>query len=198
VRALRSDYQWSDTTYFEVWAGYWWFYAMVVAAFLVLFLRRVSAMRRQIAQEPGKPENSGAPMTVASRVAMIAGIYVAMFSAMVYLAFKAHDWLAGAILLGAVIAMVGWQLLHVGRLVDMAAWKAVTRRLVLGFAVILLVLNWRLGSWITTYRGVDLAVIHGLLPAWMIPVATLTLVVWVGALVVLTRPGRGVSGARER
>ena len=40
-------------------------------------------------------------MTLASRVAMVAGVYVAMFSALIYLAFKAHDLLAGAILLGS-------------------------------------------------------------------------------------------------
>ena len=137
-------------------------------------------------------------MTVASRVAMIAGIYVAMFSALIYLAFKAHDWLAGAILLGAVILMVGWQLVHVKRLVSMAAWAAVTRRLVLGWAVILVVLNWRLGSWLAVYRGVDVAVIHGLLPVWVMPVATLTLLVWIGAVMAMTRVVQDGNGAAGR
>ena len=31
---------------------------------------------------------------------------------------------------------------------------------------------------------------HGLLPAWAIPAASLTLVVWIGVLVALTRPRR--------
>ena len=130
-------------------------------------------------------------MTLASRVAMVAGIYVAMFSALIYLAFKAHDWLAGAILLGAMIVLGGWHLFHVNSRDYLAGWRRATRRLVLGWAVILLLLNWRLGSWLAAYRGVDLAVIHGLFPAWLIPMATLILVVWIGALVAWTRPGRG-------
>ncbi len=191
VEVLRRGYAWSDTTSFEVMAAFYWFYAMVVGTFIVLIMRRAASMRRQIEQEPGKRESSGAPMTLASRVAMVVGIYVAMFSALIYLAFKAHDWLAGVILLGTMIVLGGWHLFHVNSRDALAGWRRATRRLVLGWAVILLLLNWRLGSWLAAYRGVDLAVIHGLLPAWVIPVATLILVVWIGALVAWTRPGRG-------
>jgi RNA polymerase sigma factor (sigma-70 family) len=190
VQALRHGYAWSDATYFEVVGGFWWFYAMVVGTFIVFFLRRAAAMRRQIEQEPGKPEASGAPTTFASRVAMVAGIYLAMFSALIYLAFKAHDWLAGAILLGAMVVLGGWHLVYVGTRDGLAGWKRATRRIVLAWVVILVVLNWRLGGWLAAYRGADLAVIHGLLPEWALPVATLTLAVWIGALVALTRPER--------
>jgi RNA polymerase sigma factor (sigma-70 family) len=196
VRALRHEYGWSDAKYFAVVVGFWWFYAMVVAGFLVLFLRRAASMRRQIALEPGKPESSGAPLTAASRIAIVAGIYVAMFSAMIYLAFSAHDWLAGAILLGAMIVLGGWQLHYMRSRDGAAAWRAMTRRLVLAWAVILVMLNWRLGGWVAAARGVDVAVMHGLLPAWAIPVATLTLLVWIGALVAWTRPGRGADAER--
>jgi len=195
VQALRQGYAWTDPTHFAVMTGFYWFYAMAVETFIVLFLRRGAAMRRQIEQEPGKPESSGAPLTLASRVAMVAGIYVAMFSALIYLAFKAHDWLAGAVLSGAMIVLGGWHVLYVGSRDGLAGWRRATRRLVLAWAVILVVLNWRLGGWLAAYRGVDVAVIHGLLPAWVIPVATLTLVVWIGALVALTRPRREGSRA---
>jgi len=121
---------------------------------------------------------------------MVAGIYLAMFSALIYLAFKAHDWLAGAILLGAMVVLGGWHLVYVGTRDGLAGWKRATRRIVLAWVVILVVLNWRLGGWLAAYRGADLAVIHGLLPEWALPVATLTLAVWIGALVALTRPER--------
>jgi RNA polymerase sigma factor (sigma-70 family) len=190
VRALRHGYAWGDPTYFAVMVAFWWFYAMVCGTFIVLFLRRAAAMRRQIEQEPGKPESSGAPITLASRVAMVAGIYVAMFSALIFLAFKAHDWLAVAILLGAMIVLGGSHLLCVGSRDGLAGWRAATRRLVLAWAVILAVLSWRLEGWLAAYRGIDLAGIHGLLPAWAIPMATLTLVAWIGVVVALTRPRR--------
>ena len=85
----------------------------------------------------------------------------------------------------------GWHLLHVCSREDLAGrnWRTI-RRFVLGWAVILVVLNLRLGGWMAAYRGVDLAAIHRLLPAWVIPMATLTLLVWIGALVGLTRPRR--------
>jgi RNA polymerase sigma factor (sigma-70 family) len=191
VRALRHGYAWSDTGYFEVLAGYWWFYAMVVAWFIVRFMRRAAALRRQIEREPGKPESSGAPTTLASRVAMVAGIYVAMFSALIYLALKAHDWLGGGILAGTMIVLGGWNLFYVNVRDGLTGWKAAARGMALGWAVILAVLNWRLGGWLAAYRGVDLGVIHGLLPGWVMPLGTVTLVVWIGVLVGLTRPGRG-------
>ena len=189
-RHCAMEIAWSDPTSYAVVAGFWWIYAMVVAGFIVIFLRRGAAMRRQIEQEPGIPESSGAPMTLASRVAMVAGVYVAMFSALIYLAFEAHDRLAGAILLGAMIVLGGSHLLHVNSRDDLAAFRRTIRRFVLGWAVIFVVLNLRLGGWLAAYRGVDLDLIHRLLPAWVIPVATLTLLVWIGALVGLTRPRR--------
>ncbi len=198
VRGLRNEFAWSDATYFAAMMGLYWFYAMVVAGFIVLFLRRAAAMRRQIEQEPGIKENSGAPVTLASRVAMVAGIYVAMFSALIYLAFKAHDWLACGVLLGAMVLLGGWNLLSVNSRDDMAGLKRTIRGMVLGWSMVLVVLNLRLGGWLAAYRGVDLAVIHGLLPGWVLPAATLTLVLWIGVLVGLTRPGSNETEATGR
>jgi hypothetical protein len=190
VRALRHVYAWSDPTDFAVMVAFWWFYAMVCGTFVVLFLRQTLAMRRQIALEPGTPESSGAPTTLATRVVMVAGIYVAVFSALIFLAIKAHDWLAGAILSGAMVVLCGWNLFYVSCRDVVAGTKAATRGLALGFAVVLAVLSWRLEGWLAVFRGVDSAVIHGLLPAWMIPTATLTLVTWIGVVVALTRQRR--------
>ena len=129
-------------------------------------------------------------MTLASAVAMVAGCYVAMFSALIYLALKAHDMLASAILFGAMIVLGGWHLIYVCSREALEGRKLATQRFVVGWAVILAVLNLRLGGWMAAYRAVDLAAIHQLLPAWVIPMATLTLLVWIGALVALTRPRR--------
>ncbi len=187
VQVLRHKFAWSDPTSYAVGAGFWWIYGMVVAGFIVIFLRRSAAMRRQIEQEPGIPENSGVPMTLASTVAMVTGIYVALFSALIYLAFKAHDMLASAILLGAMIVLCGWHLVYVCSREALEGRKLATQRFVVGWVVILMVLNLRLEGWLAAYRGVDLAVIQRLLPAWVIPMATLTLLVWIGMLITLTR-----------
>ncbi len=189
--AVRArGYAWSDPAYFAVMVTFWWFYAMVCGTFVVLFLRRTVAMRKQIAQQPGKPESSGAPTTLSSRVAMVAGIYVAMFSAFIFLAFKAHDWLACTILSGTMIVLAGSHLIHVNSPDALEGLRRTMRRFVLGWAVILAVLCWRMEGWLAVFRGVDSAGMHELLPAWMIPAASLTLVVWIGLLVALTRPRR--------
>jgi hypothetical protein len=53
---------------------------------------------------------------------------------------------------------------------------------------ILLILNWRLDRWLAVILGSDLTGAHRFLPMWIIHLSTLVLVIWIGVLVILTRP----------
>lgn len=79
MQTLRQRYAWSGQTFLWAMTGFWWFYSILAAAYVVFFIRRVKALRRQIEQEPGVPETTGAPLTFESALAVIAGIYVASF-----------------------------------------------------------------------------------------------------------------------
>jgi hypothetical protein len=59
--------------------------------------------------------------------------------------------------------------------------------------IALTILNLRLNLSLAAFRGVDIAEIHRLLPVWAVPLATLTLLIWTGVLVALTKPPRPAS-----
>jgi len=74
-----------------------------------------------------------------------------------------------------------------------AAIRAAIGHVALLWGIILLMLNLRLNQWMATFRGTNLADFHRILPEWAIPLATLTLLIWVGILVALTKPRRPAS-----
>jgi hypothetical protein len=71
-----------------------------------------------------------------------------------------------------------------------AATRAIAGHLALAWAVILAILNLRLDKWEASLHGMDLAAMHRLLPVWTIPLLTLALLIWVGVMLVLTKPER--------
>ena len=65
--------------------------------------------------------------------------------------------------------------------------RATAGQLALVWGVILVVLNLRLEVWEASLRGLDLATMHRLLPAWVIPLLALALVLWFGILLAVTK-----------
>ncbi len=65
----------------------------------------------------------------------------------------------------------------------------------LAWGVILLILNVRLETWLASFHGISLAEMHRLLPGWVIPLLTLTVVGWVGLLLKMTQPDRLLPGS---
>ena len=74
-----------------------------------------------------------------------------------------------------------------------AARRAAIGHAALAWGVILVVLNLRLDVWLAVRREMSLAEMHRLLPPWLIPVLTLTLMTWIGILLAMTKPKLSVS-----
>jgi hypothetical protein len=178
--------------------GFWWFYSIVVAAFVVFFVRRVKALRRRIEQEPGVPETTGTPLTFKSALAVVAGIYVASFSWLICLAYLANDGLWAAIIAGIMAVLFVWHFLQARSRTGATSLQGALGHVALAWAIILVILNLRLQVWLATFRGVDLVELHRLLPAWVVPLATLFLVLWLGVVVALTKSQRASSGSGKR
>jgi RNA polymerase sigma factor (sigma-70 family) len=198
LQTLRRQYAWSGQTFLWAMVGFWWFYSIVVAAYIVFRIRRVRSLRRQIEQEPGVAETTGTPLTFQSALAVIAGTYVASFSWLICLAFRANDRLWAAVITGIMVVLFLWHFLQARSRIEAAALQRATRHVAIAWAIILVILNLRLQVWLATLRGVDLSELHRLLPAWVIPSATLFVVLWVGVLVALTKSQRAISGYGER
>jgi hypothetical protein len=66
--------------------------------------------------------------------------------------------------------------------------RAGIRRVLLMFGAIVVMFNWRWDLWLAAVRGTDLAEIHSLLPAWVVPLLTLGVVIWIGVVSIITKP----------
>ena len=198
MRALRQRYTWSDHTFFWAMAAFWWFYSIVAAAYVVSFKRRVKSLRRQIEQEPGVPEATGTPLTFRSILVVLIGIYIASFSWLISLAFRANDRLWAAVIGGIMAVLFMWHLLQARSLPAAAFLSGATGRVALAWAIILMILNLRVQVWLAALSGINLAEMHRRLPGWVVPSATLFLVLMVGAAAALIKSQGSIDGSGKR
>ena len=188
VRALGKHFQWEDTTFYAVMAAYWWFYAAICVALTVVMFRRFLAIRRH-SEESGEISRSAMkPMNPGTRAVVAAGVNLAFFSWLIYVAWRANDPVWAAIITVTMVVLGGWYFFHTGGRTGTEAMRVVARQLALIWAVILVILNCRLEAWLVSLRGTGPLP----MPRWVIPVLTLALMLWFGMLMAVTKPKRSV------
>jgi RNA polymerase sigma factor (sigma-70 family) len=190
MNSLSRHFEWSDQTYFSVMAGFWWFYAVVAVTLTIVMLRRLLAIRQQSEAAGEIPRSVATLMKPGARAVVAAGSYLAFFSCLINVAWQLKDRASAGILAGLMVGLGVWFFVDLRRKAGMAAMRAVAGHLALAWGVILLVLNLRLDVWMAAAHGCNLDGIHHLLPAWVIPVLTLALILWVGLVLALTKPMR--------
>ncbi|MGD0060915.1 MAG: sigma-70 family RNA polymerase sigma factor [Verrucomicrobiia bacterium] len=188
VKAFGSHHHWSDSTWVGVMAGFWWFYAAVAALVIILHFRRILAIRGQL--EASGSVTPKLTLTGGKRLVYVAGLYLALFSWLIYLAWDTGDRLWAWIIAAIMITLFAWRLYQGRGKAGVAAIRMVARHFVLAFAAIFVVLNLRMDVWVAERRDVSVAQIHQLLPIWLMPLLSLALVVWVALVIVLTNPTR--------
>ena len=188
MRALSSHWEWSDVTYFRVMAGFWWFYAMVLATLSVLMFGRIAANRRAGDATSTTRPSSGNPLKFGAGIAVVVGVHLAYFSWLIALALQAHDQTSAGVVVGVMAALIFWNLLSFRNKTGMAARRAIAEHHALVWGIILVILNTRLETWVASLHHLDSAGMHRLLPMWIIPLLTLTVVAWVLLLLIATRP----------
>jgi hypothetical protein len=184
VKALRQHWEWSDRTFYGVMAGFWWFSAMVFATWTIVMFWRRLAMRGRTTK---------ARMSVGTRIAVVTGVYVASFSWLIVVARMAHDQLSAVIIAVTMVVLAVWHVVLLRDRTGTAAMWAGLRHIAWDWGIILAILNLRLAAWMAAIRGTDLAGIHRLLPAWVVPSLTVALLIWVGVVFALTKPKRSAS-----
>jgi RNA polymerase sigma factor (sigma-70 family) len=192
MHTLGQRYAWSSQTFLWVTLAFWWFYSIVVTAFIVFFIRGVHSMRRQIGQKPDVPEFTGTPLTSKSAFAVIIGNYVASFAWLVYLALRADDWLWAAVIVGTVAVLFLWLFLQSRGQTGATIVRGAPGHLATAWAIVFVILNLRLQVWLATFMRVDLVELHRLVPLWVVPSATLFLVLWVAVVAALTKSRKRV------
>jgi hypothetical protein len=197
MRNLCHRSAWRNQTFLWVMTVFWSFYAIVAAAFTIFFIKRVKSLRWQIEQEPGFAENSGIPLTVRSTFVVVLGIYVASFSWLIFLALRAHDQLSAAVTAGLMTLLFAWHFLKARKRTGAASLQGSTGHVALAWAIILVILNLRLQVWLATLLDLDPAALHRLLPAWVVPSATLFLVLVVGMATALSGSQRPLASLED-
>jgi len=187
VRLLGQHSGWSDRTRFIAVAGFWGIYAIVLATWLIVLFRRESTVQRRGAESGEAPGAALAPLTSAETTLVVAGTYLTMFSWLIYLTWRVHDWTVAATITGCIPVL---SVLSFIRHRQKAGVTAV--RVSYGFmawcgVLVVALINFRLAGWVAAARGVSVAEVHRLLPFGIIPVLTGVLLVWCGVVLSLTK-----------
>jgi len=193
MRSLSRHFEWTDQTYFAAMAGFWWFYAAVVATLTIVMFRQFLALRRQSEASGERTLPTVARWTPGTRAAVSAGTYMAVFLWLISLAWQLNDHAVAGILTGLMVALAAWDYFSLRGKIGLAVMKGVARHLTVGWAIILAVLNLRLDTWIAIAHHSTLSEIHELLPVWLIPVLTLALLLWSALVLAITKPTRPMA-----
>ncbi|HUJ71112.1 MAG TPA: sigma-70 family RNA polymerase sigma factor [Verrucomicrobiae bacterium] len=189
LRALAQRGEWTDQTFYAAMAVFWWFYIIVIATLMVVLFRQMLAIRHDSEKAGGTPQASGTPLTLGTRAAFVGGLYLSCFAWLIDLAWRSGDQVSTGIFTGAALLLAVSHFFQVSRRTGVAAAQMAIAHVTLAWVVILTMLNCRLDVWLAARRGTDLAEIHRLLPVWVIPSLTVTLLLWIGLVLALTKPG---------
>ena len=122
LRILRQHQAWSDRTFYEVMAGFWWFSVIVIATWYIVVFRRLLAIRRQSGEE------AAAQLTPGARAAVVIGTYLGFFSWLIALAWRAHDQVSVEIIGGTMVVLGIWHFFQLGRRFWVGRCRAVIDR----------------------------------------------------------------------
>jgi hypothetical protein len=188
VRSSGKHFGWNERIYFAAVAGFWWFYAMAMATWIIMIFRRIQA-KVQPDEEAGDIRSPATEaMGPGTRAALVAGTHLMLFWAVIFLAWRANDRLADAVIVGLMAVLGVWNFCNLRGLTGLALTRAYIRQLASCCAVMLAVFNLRFDVWVASCYGVTADEITQRFPMWMVPLLTLVLVVWSGILMAVTKP----------
>ena len=193
VSYAGHHFHWSDQVFFAAVAGFWWFYAMCMATWIIPIYRHTQADVRAAEVAP----TPAAPMTSTRYASIVAGTHIMMFWGIIHMAWGEHDRLGAAIIAGmaTVLGLVNFFVYH--RRNGRAMGPGYIEQLASCAVVTLAIFNLRYDVWVASTYRISVAELHSRMPTWMVPVLTLVLVLWSVFLLSITKPkASGISPAR--
>jgi RNA polymerase sigma factor (sigma-70 family) len=192
VRWLGQRWGWNDRTFFSAMAWFWWFYAMVITTWAIAMYRHTQTICQKSAATGEVLSPAMAPMKPGTRLLAVLGTNLMLFSAIIFLAWSAHDRVTAAIIVGVMLALSVWHFFHNRGQPGIPAAVTYIAQLASSCAVMLAIFNLRFDPWAASWYGVGIEEIRRLVPTRTVPLLTLVLALWAGLLLVLTRPKRGI------
>ena len=188
VRSMGRHFAWSDRTRFAAVAGFWGFYTIVLATWLIGIFRQEMAMRLRSEEDMEPPRQAASPLRPVQFAFVVAGTHLMMFSWLISLTWRNHDRMMAVVITGAMLVLGVWNFFQLRGKTGVAATRAAYGHMTLCCAAVAAVINLRLDVWAAAGYGVSVAEVHSLLPFWIVPLLTLALAAWIGAVLALTKP----------
>jgi RNA polymerase sigma factor (sigma-70 family) len=186
--SLRRDLQWSDEVFVAAQAGCWTLYTIVLVTIILVGNRRCKAIRREEGLAPSPAIERGRWYNL-GRVCVIAGVTMGSLGWMIGLAAAAGDRFSLGIVAATIVGLTWWGNHRAQRkTVADAEVRTLLEMVLLIVATTLVMVDWRLHGWIAATRGVALAEIQRSMPLWSVNLCAGILTIWLGALLVTTRP----------
>jgi RNA polymerase sigma factor (sigma-70 family) len=180
VEIAGHHFNWSGPVYFAAMTGWWWFYATVLATWIIPMYWRVRANPRN-----AEMMQSVAPLNYAM---VVAGTHIMMFWGFILLAWQAQDRLGSLTIAGLMIMLGVWNFFKTRDQNGVPIVAAYILQIASCSALTIAILNLRLDLWLAHSYGVTVAELHKAMPVWMIPTLTLVLLAWSVAVFTMTKP----------
>jgi hypothetical protein len=187
VRWLGQHSGWSDRTRFIAVAGFWGIYTIVLATWLIVMFRRELTVQRRSAESREIFRAALAPLTSAETTLVVAGTYLTIFSWLIYLTWRVHDWTVAASITGFVPVLSVLSFFRHRQESGAAAVRVSYGFIAWCCVLVVALINFRLDGWVAAARGVSVAEVHRLLPFGIIPLLTGVLLIWCGVILHLTK-----------
>ena len=187
VRSLGHLFQWSSHVRFVALAIFWWSFCCAIVAAMSMMTRRNLAFgtRSREAGETAPP--AVAPMNPGTLAVVVAGVHLALFSALIRVAWNADDLMAAWTIAGTAVVLSVAAFLRIRDKTGADVARASRLHLGVCCAVMLMALSLRIDVWVASAYGVTVAEAHDLQPTWIVPVLCLTFLIWVRVMSILTR-----------
>jgi hypothetical protein len=186
--SMGRRFAWNERVFFAAMSVFWWSFAMIMAAWIVVCFRKSQTGGRagEVAGEILPPTTKA--MKPGTLAGVVAGTQLMMFSSVISLACRAHDWTTAGIIAGIMAALGVWHFFHSRGKTGAPASRAYLQQVGLCSAVMLAIFNLRFDVWLAFYYGISVAETHNRFPMWSVPLLTLAVAVWTGMLLGLTKP----------
>lgn len=182
VRAAGETFHWSDPVFFAAMTGFWWFFAMCMATWIIPIYRHSQADARARATAPSSP-----PMSALRCAGIVAGTHFMMFWGIIRLAWGEHDPSGAVIIAGLMTVLGAVNFVAMRKHHGAALGPVYIQQLGSCAAMTLAIFNLRFDRWVASIYHISVAELHQRMPVWMVPALTLALLVWCVALMRMTR-----------
>ncbi len=188
VHSLGHHFEWSGRIRFVAMAGFWWCYCMGLQTLNVVWLGRILGISQQSEEAGETPRPAMTPMKPGTLAVVVVGVYLALFSTLIRLAWRADDRMAAITIAGMMVVLGISAFFNTRGKTGVALARASNGHLAVCGAVLLVTFNLRLDVWVASAYGVTVAEAHRLQPVWIVPLLTLVFLIWSGVVSALTKP----------